>query len=178
MEKQIMPDRPWAILWKYAKLPSFGILIIAILNGVILPINTKLLQIAIDRAMTAYKTGKVDLAPFFPPLLMLTGCLLLRNIKSAVEEFLEILLGNYLRPRYQHALAQKISKLKYEVFENDEMLNIMSRVNSNPAEKAVSWLFLVTGFLSQCVSAVGVFCIISELSVWLIIPIILLFLLF
>ena len=119
MEKQMMPDRPWSILWKYAKLPSCGILIITIINGAILPINTKLLQIVIDRAMTAYKTGAMDLAPLFPPLLMLAGCLFLRNIKSVVEELLEILLGNYLRPRYQRALAEKICRLKYEVFEND-----------------------------------------------------------
>jgi len=177
-DRLAMPGKPAAILWRYAKAPSLCFLLLTVANGVLLPLNARLLQFLIDSVAEMYQKGAVELWPLVIPALLVAGCMLLRSVKDAAEEALSIRLGNYLRPRYQRALGEKVARLKYEVFENSEMLDTLSRVSSDPADKAVSWLSQVAGLLSQCVSAVGVVSILADLSAWLAIPLLFLFLLF
>lgn len=175
---QNLPYTPAAILFKYAPFGSMGILLFYCADGLILPLNTWLVQYLIDETVMLYQAGKTDFLPLLPLVILSALFLLLKNVRQLTEEFLTIHITNRLRLKYNRCFAEKISKIKYEVFENEEKMDLFSRVSTDAAEQAASWLFRITDILSQIISAAGILYLLSSLAVWTVPVVFLLFLLY
>lgn len=173
-----LPDKPMAILFRYAPFSSVGIILFYCADGLILPLNTWLVQFLIDETAAIYQAGRNEILPLLPPVIFLALFLLLKNARNLIEEFLTIHMTNRLRLKYHRFFAEKLSRVKYEVFENAEKMDIFSRVSADAGEQAVSYLFRITAILSQVVSMAGVLYLLSSLAFWLAPAAVLLFLLY
>ena len=150
----------------------------AIINGLMLPLNSYLIQKIIDNALFAYQSQTVRYTDIIPLLILLAICMLIQNSHNIIDEFINIHLSNTFRLKYCRVLAEKYCRLKYEVFEDENKKNILSRIGNDPTENVMSYLSLITDFLSQIISIIGVLYLLSNISIWIIFPVIFVFLLF
>ena len=173
-----IPQKPSLILLKYAKLGTIIMILMAIINGLMLPLNSYLIQKIIDNALFAYQSQTVRYTDIIPLLILLAICMLIQNSHNIIDEFINIHLSNTFRLKYCRVLAEKYCRLKYEVFEDENKKNILSRIGNDPTENVMSYLSLITDFLSQIISIIGVLYLLSNISIWIIFPVIFVFLLF
>ncbi len=84
------------------------------------------------------------------------------------------------RMKLEAKIYEKISKVKFEYFENSAILEVMNRILDNPADRMVSSLGKILEIISGAVSTIGVMAIIVKIGVAYMIGIIvlILFLLF
>lgn len=115
-----LPLKPRDIIWKFCKF-SFGTMILfAVIKGLVEPITARLTEELIDNVTEVYTSGRFEWSVIVLPVVMLSLCVLFKLGKDVIEELIEIQVTNNLRRNCNYAYAEKLSRLKYEIFDDKQ----------------------------------------------------------
>ncbi|MAG37221.1 MAG: hypothetical protein CL878_13385, partial [Dehalococcoidia bacterium] len=105
------------LLWTHARLPSGGLLLLALLAGV----TTPLLVVAMTGLLDTLGTRPADpWSAIAPWLLVMLGALLFRNIELAATSYLAMLIREQVEPVLRHQLAAHAIAVPLSSFEQPE----------------------------------------------------------
>ena len=161
--------RTAALVWKASPYAFLGCLIIAILEGLVPPVQVWLLKVIIDNAVTGIQInqagGTVDLSSIIWLLGFYLGVMTISAVLQALNALSRDVVGRRVEYYIQQLILKKTATLDYAFFEDPKFYNMLTNAAQDAGWRPMNLIFFLVDILRQGLTLIAMILILTRLHV-------------
>ena len=161
--------RTAVLVWKASPYAFLGCLIIAILEGLLPPIQIWLLKVIIDNTVTGIEMnqagGEADLSSIIWLLGFYLGVMTISSVLQSLNTLVRDVVGRRLEYYVQQLILEKTDTLDYAFFEYPKFYNMLTNASQDAGWRPMNLMFFLVDVLRQTLTLIAMILILTRLHV-------------